>query len=144
MLVARGTAVRFVLEDGRSVRGAKGAALLQDETGRALPRNVAIVMPFRRTGRHLEEPPPEARRHLGRGFAPLEGRVVLPSLSSGWKRIGKVREVYYSRRGEHAGQYEHAFVARWLSGLPVLYARARALKLDLARGSSWDWRGVHG
>jgi hypothetical protein len=148
VLIARGFSPSFVLKDGRTMRPPRGSAILQDETGDALQPNIVLVMPFTRTRRPLPDAPPEVRRHFGRGHEVLKGTVVLPPITRGWRRLGEVREAYYTRRGEHAGHYEHTFGAwrmfRGHGALPVLYQRSGALKLELAPGSSWDWAGVRG
>ncbi|MDE2022188.1 MAG: hypothetical protein KGI71_04760 [Patescibacteria group bacterium] len=148
MLIARGHHASFELEDGRTVRGAGGAEILQDETGADLPKNVVLVVALRRTGKPLGDVPAEVRRHFGPDYQPLEGRATLPPLSTGWRLVGRVREARYSRRGQYDGDWEHAFGQRRLFGgraeLPSLYRRGEALKLVLGDGQWWDWRGVNG
>lgn len=144
MIIARGYRAVFELEGGRTVRGGAGAEILQDETGREMPRQVCLVMPFRKTGQPIDKPASHVRRHFGTGQAHL-GKGELPPLERGWTEIGKVRQAWYTRRGEHAGRWHHAFGRASMFGgarkLPVLYRRGSALKLVLVEGY-WDWRGV--
>jgi hypothetical protein len=151
VIVARGFRPKFVLSTGRVIVTRESVALLHDERGEDLPRDVVLVMPFRKLGRPLANPPPEASKQIGNGHVPLEGRVRLPSIDVGWREVGQVKEVYYRRRGEHQGLFRHEFGQRlfWRGPLPVLYENARccdggALKLVLARGGTWTWRGAIG
>lgn len=145
MIVARGYAVSLELEDGATVRGAKGAWLLHDETGREIPADVAVVMPFTRTGRPLSSPTTsDAERHFQKNdYAPLEGRGTLPPLDSGWKKLGAVRWIRYSRKGKyHLPQgHEHEFGRGVFGKMPTLYRRGDALKIV---GVTWKWDGAHG
>ena len=152
-VIARGHSVSFELADGRKIYGPRGSEILHDETGRDIPKDIAVVMRFEHTGKPLENPAKHVRQHFG-DYPVKDGRAALPTLRlSSWTEVGPVKWAYYTRRGElHHGQKslrkEHEFSERGLfsggSKLPTLYKRGDALLLKLTSGQHWDWRGVSG
>jgi hypothetical protein len=154
VIVARGHTVSFELADGRTIYGPRGTEIIQDETGREIPKDICLVMRFEHTGKPLEGPLP---KHVGQHFGdyqPHDGRGDLPPLTRGWTEVGQVKTAMYTRRGElHHGQKRHEKThtfgeSRSLFGggsrLPTLYRREGALMLKLTSGQKWDWRGVSG
>lgn len=79
------------------------------------------------------------------------GRVTFPSRTiGGWSCIGRARGIDYSRYGEYDDDYEHEFKAHaslvdWILGrkktLPTLYRKGRVMRIELGRGSVFNWRG---
>ncbi|MHB8563254.1 MAG: hypothetical protein ACYDDA_04765 [Acidiferrobacteraceae bacterium] len=148
MIIARGHSVALTLADGRTIYGPRGSEILHDETGKQIPKDVALVMRFEHTGRKLEGKLP---KHVGAHFGdyqPHDGRAELPPLTRGWTEVGQVSKIEYTRRGElHHGQQRrektHDFgEGGFLFGskMPTLYRRGEALMIRPVR---WSWKGVH-
>ena len=136
MIIDRGYDVRITLASGRVVRG---SSLLHDETGRDLPANVVLVMPYRKTGKLVERPPGHVKQHFG-NYPPRDGVFIVPP-DDGWVEVGQVAKLEYTRRGElHHGQKSHRKTHPF-SKMPTLYRRGTALKIGPV---AWDWRGVRG
>ena len=137
MLIAKGYSASFKMEGGGTVRGAPGAALLHDPTGRTWPSCSGLVLPFRKTRQPLEDA--EAAKYFGEG--PLRGELVglPPKALREWRRLGEVREVLYRRTGRHADSFFHPIAE---GKRVMLYRRGRALRLELGGGCTWNWRGI--
>lgn len=142
MLIAKGYAVRFILEHG-AVRPAAGHALLHDPSGHAWPRCSGLVAPFRKTREEVEDR--EARSYFGLfSDAPMKGLLALPPRAlSDWNYLGDVEEIEYTRRrpgglrASHQAPYFHEF-----EGRVRLYRRGNLFRIELGRGCSWNWRGI--
>jgi hypothetical protein len=148
VIIARGHSVSLELADGRTIYGPRGSEILHDETGKQIPKDVALVMRFEHTGRKLEEPLPKyVGQHFG-DYQPRDGRAELPPLTRGWTEVGQISKIEYTRRGElHHGQQRrektHDFgEGGFLFGskMPTLYRRGEALMIRPVR---WSWKGVH-
>ena len=145
MLIAKGFHCRFFLTDppGGSRRG---AILLHDEDGEAWPYSSGLVVPsFTRSGKPCDDE--AARRYYGDDYALKQGRVELPPKDiTRWRKIGQVETVWYTRRGDvEPGPYEHEFQGAGLFGggdLPMLHSIGPYLRLELGKGSKWNWRGI--
>jgi len=140
MLIAKGYKVTLVLEAGRRVAAPASYALLHDPAGRDWPRCSALVAPFRKGGGQIENS--EAKSYFGSD--PRAGSVTMPARSlSGWRRVGAVEQILYSRRrpgnlpASHKADYEHPFK----EGKATLYRRGRLLRVELGPGCVWNWRG---
>ena len=144
MLLAKGWAVALTLESGRKVRGAHGAALLHDESGRDWPKCSGLVMPVRKTKRPLSDS--NAKRYFGNEYNVREAVVTLPTQQlSAWDLIGHVTQIDYSRLGQYEDDFYHPFSRTgwiWKSPYPRLYRLDRKLRLDLGSGCVWNWRGI--
>ena len=143
-LDAKGWNVTLVLDSGRKVRGAKGAALLHDESGRQWPADSGLIMPFSRRGSEpLEDADGKTRKYFGDDYALRAVRVALPPASlRSWTRVGRVARIDYTRRGAFADDFYHPFERAglvWKTDLPVLYRRGRVLRIEGVR--RWSWRG---
>ena len=134
MLVEHGSRAIFELEDGRDVRAPGGTAILHDASGRSWPASEALIAPFTKTGRTLDDPPKDAIAQLEK---PREGKILLPS-REGWSRVGRVVLVRYHYHGVHFAPegHEHEFTRK-----PMLFRKGQLLKLGPVR---LDEHGFHG
>jgi len=124
------------LTDGRTVRPPRGAALMHDPAGKAWPKTSCLITTFSRTGKTLTDPKEEERAWATNPDAVRGGSVNAPSYRGGWKKIGLVKSIDYSRRGAHADKFEHEFKR------PVpLYQKGKAMRLELGKGAQFNWRG---
>lgn len=147
MLIAKGSNVRIVLEDGNIRRG---PSLLHDESGEDWPYASGLITGFVKTQRPCDDK--IARRYFGGDYEIRTGRIELPPRDlSQWREVGLVKEAFYTRRGDHEGPYRHEFGERRLFGifrlpgrgrLPVLYERGSAMRLELGPRAHWDWHGI--
>lgn len=57
---------------------------------------------------------------------------------NGWEYLGVVSRIFYTRDGEHEGEYDHPF----LDGVRLYECTTMpAAKLRLPDGCVWNWRG---
>ena len=138
MLIAKCYATALHLDGGGTIRPS-GAALMHDPTGRHWPKTSCLIASFRRTGKPIQKPTDEATAWatdpsmVKMGIANTPGR----SLDGGWKFVGRVNRIDYTRHGAHADKYTHEFKAPH----PRLYRKGRVLRLELGRGAVFNWRG---
>ena len=153
MLIVKGIYPRFLLWGGSH---RSGHILLHDEDGADWPSASGLVVPsFNRLGQPLEDS--GAQRYYGDGYKLHRGSVKLPPLQlSKWKKIGKVKEALYTRRGDLAvtpdspgsrkghkfGEPSGLFSSK--GELPTLYKLGKHLRLELPSGVTWNWRGLIG
>lgn len=147
MLIAKGHSVVLFLADGSTRRPVRGAALLHDPSGEVWPYASGLMVKFTRGSSECDDP--EAREYFGDEHPLKQGSVTLPPVSlDGWTYLGEVKRIEYVRKGtDHHGLFEHTFKDRhglifaW-GGLPNLYGRGDAMRLELTPGTKWDWAGI--
>jgi hypothetical protein len=136
MLIAKCHALAFHTTDGRLIKPARGSTLLHDPTGKSWPKTSCLITTFRKTGAAIEDPTDEEISWAKNPENVREGKVDIPPRTRGWKEIGRVFSIDYTRYGEHADWYEHEFKR------PVrLLQRGKAMRLELGRGAEFNWRG---
>ncbi len=135
MLIAKCYAIALHLKDGRKVRPA--GTLLHDPSGKDWPRTSCHITAFNRSGRPLESPTDEEVAWARDPKTVREGSVIVPARSmSSWSRVGEVTTIDYRRVGEYADEYTHEFKQK-----TMLYGKGRVHRLELGRGSQFNWRG---
>jgi hypothetical protein len=147
MLIAKGSAARFELENGWA--HASGT-MLHDPSGSSWPSCSLLFASFKRGGREATKDERAAREYLGREYEIRVGTVTLPTRDlSAWTEIGPVSRIEYTRPGTKAPRrYFHNFGERRLAGLfrkgelPTLYRLGRVYRLELRKGCTVDDRGI--
>ena len=147
MLIAAGWAVRIELEDGPTLVGAAGAALLHDPSGRHWGSCSALVHTIHKLGAPCDDA--YATKYLG---TPKQGEVSLPPRAlSGWKFEGRAEAILYTRRGKHAGHYAHPFGETSFAGFqvgqdatlfPRVYSWRGAYRIELGPQCVWNEKGI--
>lgn len=147
MLIAKGFAVTFIMDDGRRIKAPAGYALLHDQDGTDFPRCSGFVMPFQHSARDPEVDNATARTYFG--HQPFRGSAAAPPRAlSAWRRVGdlddmEVDEILYTRRRPrslpvtHGARYFHPF-----KGRATLYRHGRLFRIELGAGCVWNARGV--
>lgn len=124
--------------DGGGTIRPRGAALMHDPTGRHWPKTSCLIASFNRTGKPLSKPTDEATAWATDPSFVKMGAVDTPSRTlDGWKFLGRVERIDYTRKGAHADMYTHEFK----SPHPRLYRKGNVLRLELGRGAVFSWRG---
>jgi hypothetical protein len=137
MLIAKCYATALHLDGGGTVRPS-GAALMHDPTGRHWPKTSCLIASFQRRGGPLKSPTDEQKAWATDPAMVRMGVVETPSRTlEGWKFVGRVNRIDYTRHGAHADKYTHEFKEPH----PRLYRRGRVLRLELGRGAEFNWRG---
>lgn len=148
MLIAKGSNVRFKLEEGGGVHAS--GSMLHDPSGSSWPACSLLFAGFKREGKAPSREDRSAKHYLGREYDLLQGSIALPTKElSAWTEVGAVERIEYRRPGTKApGSYFHNFGERRLAGLfrkgklPTLYKLGRMLRLELRRGCTVDDRGI--
>jgi hypothetical protein len=137
MLIAKCYATSLHVDEGGTVRP-RGAALMHDPTGRHWPRTSCLIGTFKRTGKPIAKPTDEASAWATDPAMVKMGMVHTPNRSlEGWKFIGRVNRIDYTRHGAHADMFTHEFK----DPHPRLYRKGHVLRLELGRGAEFNWRG---
>lgn len=136
MLIAKCYALALHLTDGRIIR--PGGVLLHDPSGKSWPKTSCLITTFRKLGRLLEGPTDEEVAWARDPTSVREGSAFAPAARgmSSWSRVGEVTEIDYRRYGEYADEYVHEFTQK-----AMLYRKVRVHRLELGRGSQFNWRG---
>lgn len=147
-IVVKGTAVEFVMRQGRDVVAPSGYGLMHDAVGGLLPRCTLLIGPFRKGGSADDaEVSRAAVKYLGPEADIKRGSAgALPDCSSldDWRDLGEVQRIYYQRGGDYRGYYTHPFSGRVFLVLPGetrLYRRGRWLRLQLPWACRLNERG---
>ena len=137
MLIAKGSNVRLVLADGRSVRAPGG--MLHDPNGKAWPRCSVLVGPFQK-GREPIQKDLGARKYFGADYNASLGSANIPDDKNldGWKKVGDVRQIFYVRTGNVYGGtlFQHPFKPH-----AKLYRLGKWHRLELGSWCSLDEAG---
>jgi hypothetical protein len=146
-LIAKGRACLFEMVDGSDVKCAGG--MLHDPSGRWWPARSVLIGPFRARLRKAtdDEFRGEAKQYFGGDYNAQMGTVNTPPKAlSGWRYVGEVERIYYTRSGRRGGRYQHPFnegLQSLLYGKKSvrLYRRGKFCRLELPRGARLDDRG---
>lgn len=143
-LTVDGDAVSFDLADGRRVSMA-GRKMVYDASGTRLPANALFFGPGDRTGRPIPMnrwqssyfgDDYDARATRLRDFEDARART-------GWRSVGEVRMIWYTRRGSLAGRWYHPF--RPPAGTVLLLEKRGAWYRVVGppgSGTLVNWRGI--
>jgi hypothetical protein len=152
MLIRKGRGVHFVMEDDARVSAPRGTSMLHDPKGTKWGKCSLLFAGFTPGEREPTdaEAEGEPRYYLGKQHKMMVGRVELPPRAlSSWEKIGRVKQIFYTRLGSKApGYYKHPFGVRtalmlWRKGkMPVLYKRGSCMRLELGADCLLDDRGI--
>jgi hypothetical protein len=149
-LIAKGRSCLFEMVDGTDIKCTGG--MLHDPSGRWWPARSVLIGPFRAKLRPAtdDEFRGEAKQYFGGDYDAQMGVVNTPPKAlSGWRYLGQVERIYYTRSGRRGGRFQHPFnegLQSLLYGKKSvrLYRRGRFFRLELPRGAHLDDRGfVH-
>jgi hypothetical protein len=156
VLIVKGHAVIFELDDGKEIRPRASLGMAHDPDGEAWPKRSVLIASYKRGRGAPAEYKGPARAYLGRNYKPRQGTMELPPRAlAEWTYVGRVSQIFYERPGTRApGKYRHKFgkgdhFHRLFKGngpMPRLY-RSPALRcgtvyrLELPPGSVADDRG---
>lgn len=150
--IVKGRSCRFEMKEGRDVTCA--GAMMHDPTGKAWPPRSVLCGPIKRRLRTAndDELAGAGRHYFGGSYTAKVVEIDAPSRGmAGWRYIGEVERIYYTRTGrKNPGRYQHEFNRRGLTQLVMgkkkvrLYRKGRFVRLELPRGAILDTRGfVH-
>lgn len=158
MLICMGREVVFELGNGQSFDAPARSGLLHDPSGDSWAKNSLLVYPFKQGQREAtdDELSRGGSDYFGSKARVLAGTCALPARSlTGWRQLGAVEYVYYSRAGVRApGRYRHkfhsprglmraVFALKMSSREPaILYRKGRNFRLELPAGAIVDDRGI--
>jgi hypothetical protein len=109
-----------------------------DETGASLPKCVVFFGPFKKTGKRVEMTRVQ-RRYFGSDHPAFLAEIPKLKGITGWKVVGKVRQIFYFRRGRIArAGFHHPFAS---GHEPTLSKTSSLYKLSLGSGCLVDSRG---
>jgi len=130
------TNVGFEMEDGSEKFLPPSYGQIHDESGSVLPKCEVFFAPQKRT-REPAEMTRANRRYFG---ADHKAVVAWPDIpKSGWEEVGRVRKIFYVRRGRRApGGFHHPFNA---SRNVMLWKSGRCYRITLGDGCLVDDRG---
>jgi hypothetical protein len=141
VLICKGFAVSFVMENGKTVRAPASYGFLHDPSGRDFSKNSGLVAPFSKGGGEIDDG--AARDYFG--HPAREGEIALPPRSLGeWTRVGRVTEILYARRrpgrlpASNKADYYHPIE----HGTATLYRRGKLLRVELGANCEWNARGI--
>jgi hypothetical protein len=149
--IVKGRNVRFEMKQGPDVTC--GGAMMHDPTGRAWPAKSVLCGPIKRRLRSASDAELEGagRHYFGGSYPAKVVEIDAPERSmAGWKYLGEVERIYYTRVGRKNGnvRFVHPFnKAGALStvfkgkGKVRLYRKGRFVRLELPRGAILDTRG---
>jgi hypothetical protein len=151
-LTVKGTAISFKMRDrGRTIVVRKSYGMIHDADGVGLlPRCTLLVGPYSQ-GVEIaaSDAPRAARKWLGEDWVFYRGRADIPLgrldlNTDGWKELGEVARVDYTRTGVLNEPFYHDFSKRIFLVFPartVLYKRGKWLRLELPWGCRLNERG---
>lgn len=148
MILVKGTRVVFDLKDGRSIHAPARAGMLHDPDGSDWKRCSVLVGPFARTREAIEDK--KATHYFGRNYQARACRISLPPkpLSDGWKPIGPLERIWYTRPGtKYPGPFQHKFKRGWLRAIfglkkrAIVYRRSGWYRIEMPDGCTLDDRG---
>lgn len=117
--------------------------LCGDPTGKAWPKNEALVTKYQLTDAEEEKRVPADLRKYAGDVPIYRGELLVPS-GAEWELVGVVSRIWYERTGELEKPYQHPYGEHG-EDLPNLYTcvveRKRFYRLDLGKGSVWNERG---
>jgi hypothetical protein len=148
--IVKGRSCRFEMKEGPDVTC--GGGMIHDPTGRAWPKNSVAFGPVRRVRSASGDEFSGAGRHyLGGSYKASIGIANLPPRGlDGWRYLGEVERIYYTRTGRKNGgvRFQHPFSKPGAlativkgKGKARLYRRGRWCRLELPRGAILDSRG---
>lgn len=135
-ITVESTRVSFEMVNGRKIVLPPSYGTFHDKDGEILPRCMVVFGPWKNTRR-----PAVMNRHQRRYFGP-EYKAKMAKIASipkeGWKQVGKVVRIYYTRRGVRAPDpFQHPFKSRQ----PTLSKNGRLYKLEAGSACIIDDRG---
>ena len=151
-LTVKGTAISFKMrERGREIIPPRSHGMIHDADGVGLlPRCTLLIGPYLQ-GREInpKEVPRAARKWLGEDWVFYRGKADLPLRhldlgADGWKELGEVARVDYTRTGVLNERFYHDFSKRIFLVFPaktMLYKRGKWLRLELPWGCRLNERG---
>jgi hypothetical protein len=149
-LIAKGSrTTRFEMIDGPDVTVT--GAMLHDPSGRWWPKNSVLFGRLKRLRRATDEEfTGPAKDYLGGSHNAQLNEIDTPTKGlNGWRYIGDVERIFYTRTGrKRPGYYQHEFnkstaLATLVKGKGRvrLYRLGRFVRLELPRGAMLDARG---
>jgi hypothetical protein len=149
--IVKGRNVRFEMKQGPDV--SCSGAMMHDPTGKAWPAKSVLCGPIKRRLRKAsdEELSGAGKHYFGGSYPAKVVEINAPNRSlDGWKYLGEVERIYYTRVGRKNGNvlFQHPFnkpsaLATVMKGRGKvrLYRKGRFVRLELPRGAILDSRG---
>lgn len=151
MLIIKGHAAIFEMEDGSEVRPRAMFGMAHDPDGKVWPKRSVLFAPYKKGTKAPEKYEGAPKAYLGRSYKPKLGSMELPPKAIGeWEYVGRVQQIFYERPGTRApGRYRHKFgkgdpfhvLFKGKGSMPRLYRRGNVYRLELPPRAAVDDRG---